>query len=75
MIVRELLAKLGFEVDTKGADKFKQSIGGVQSALRGLASGKILQVTNSLEDSFLENQRKVELLAGPQGLGMLNEAR
>jgi hypothetical protein len=72
--VRELIAKLGFEVDTSGADEFQKKINGLKQGLGTLFTAKVLKGATNLEDSFLESQRKIKFLAGAQGLGLLDEA-
>jgi hypothetical protein len=72
--IRELVAKLGFEVDTSGAEKFQNTLKGVRTGLNTLLLGKGLNAASQLEDVFLGAQRKIEFLSGDKGLGALADA-
>jgi hypothetical protein len=72
--VRELIAKLGFEVDTSGADEFQKKINGLKQGLGTLFTAKILKGATNLEDSFRQAHRQIENISGAKGLEVLDYA-
>jgi hypothetical protein len=72
--VRELIAKLGFEIDDTQAKQFQKTLGDVKTALNTFAIGKALSSASKLEMSFDQMRRSIEVLAGPRGIGLLEDA-
>jgi len=74
MVIRELIAKLGFKVDDKQAKKFEKTIKGLQVALASFAVGKFDAAMSQMDDAMENTRRQIALVAGDKGVGLLEDA-
>ncbi len=72
--LRELVAKLGFRVDDKGAKEFTKTLDGLKQTINTIAIAKLNQWATGLEQAFDKTNRQLELIAKSDGFKRIEQA-
>ncbi|MBT4266623.1 MAG: hypothetical protein HOD85_20685 [Deltaproteobacteria bacterium] len=73
-VLRELVAKLGFKVDDRGAKDFTKTLDGLKQTINTLAVAKLNQWAVTLEQTFEKTNRQLELIAKSDGFRRIENA-